>query len=131
MDLKGSGAWGEEEMFTFSPLPSINQLLLFISPLQLLAISLFISGVANINNVNDGIDFVEENSIIRDFVSLPDAQLMRAASGWLIFCATIAIMYELSVIILRFLNFTVVSSNITLLIVVVSKMYTAVNNTCR
>ena len=116
-------------MFTFSPLPSINQLLLFISPLQLLAISLFISGVANINNVNDGIDFVEERNL-RDQLSLPDAQLMRAASGWLIFCATIAIMYELSVIILRFLNFTVVSSNITLLIVVVSKMYTAVNNTC-
>ena len=45
----------------------------------------------------------------------------RGAAGWLVFCASVALFCELSLLLLRFINVEIVNRNITLLIIVVSK----------
>lgn len=62
----------------------------------------------------------EQNTESRSNGSPSDDSKARGAAGWLVFCAIVVLFYELSLLLLRFINVEVVNRNITILIIVVS-----------
>jgi uncharacterized membrane protein len=82
--------------------------------LQLLSLCLIISASVNQVALSDLPEFSESTDPA-------NIGLTRSAAGWLIFVGVIALLYELVVIILRFLNVGPIHNNMKLVAVVVGQ----------